>query len=145
MLYILLLCVITIVNVCKALDESPLCIYCECNTTYFSQWDPYDIIVCTNKLRIDVFDESNWRNTTTAYRIWSLTVQHNFIGDLSRKFPSSMLTELNLSNNEITSINVDIFLNISYLEILILSNNGIENFSVNTSAVSNIKNIFLFC
>lgn len=124
-----------IAHLCYAQKESPLCMYCDCDDNKEDIHErPHIVISCTSA-QVDIFDSSMWKNSTTDYEIRSFTLQHKFMGNLSKELPSRTLLELYLTNDEITSVNVNSFKKLDLLVVLVLSHNLIDGFTGNVTQV----------
>lgn len=128
----------TIRKSCAENKQSPLCIFCACQSKIPDKDDSDYDIICLSKLPKKFLETSFWENATTKtlYKIYSFTVHNNNFSDFSEEFPTSGVHYLNLAKNAISSILAGVFKKLSILEVLILSNNEIENFKTNTSKVN---------
>nr|CAH7729695.1 unnamed protein product [Callosobruchus chinensis] len=107
--------------------QSPICEHCSCNY----EQDLFNVY-CSSQSEQYLFAATNWNGT---YDYNSLTFQNGVLPNLTQIFPSSNLTSLDLSYNDINSIGAKVFMNLKNMRTLILSHNDLENIDPDTFKV----------
>lgn len=107
--------------------KTPLCNQCSCTS---KQGQSEIDVDCKNRIMPYgvLYDEKNWLvgDNNNTYPIGSVDLKSTDIGDLRKKFVTSSLTTLDLTDNFIRNVMEECFSQLQSMQVLILNHNEIE-------------------
>lgn len=113
--------------------DTPFCDLCPCN----SQPNHPPNINCMSANITNIYEKRLWTDEKgEAYSIASLTINYNNLNELRTQFPRSGLKVFDLSHNFINNIGSEIFAHMQDMTELYLGNNNIETLNPDVFRVS---------